>query len=318
MQTLVAVAQLHQIAAPLSLATGFFDGVHLGHQAVLRAANETARRIGGQAWALTFDQHPLAILQPGRQPPLLSPLPLRLELLAKSGIDGCLLLPFTRELAAMEPQDFIEWLTGPTRTIAAIHCGTNWHFGAYARGNPALLSRLGDQFGFTTTALPALQYRDTPISSTRIRRAIQSGDVAEAACMLGRHYYIRESVVHGRGVGRTIGMATANLHPSAEVLPAIGVYAVQTRIGNHFVPGVASLGWRPTFADARPDAPVLEIHLLDFEGDLYGATLDVAFVARLRDEIKFPDAAALVAQVRDDIRAARTLLSTPVPFTSPL
>ncbi|NLF22355.1 MAG: riboflavin biosynthesis protein RibF [Lentisphaerae bacterium] len=307
MQTFVSPDHLHALPGPLVLAAGFFDGVHLGHRAVLDGAIAHARQLGGQAWALTFDQHPLTILAPGRQPPLLTPLSMRLELLAQTGIDGCLMLPFTRELAACQPRDFVRLLCGPQRTVAAIRCGENWRFGAGGGGDPALLAELGRQHGFEAVTVPPLHHDGAPISSTRIRRAIQAGDVAEAASMLGRPYSVRETVVRGRGVGRTIGMATANLHPAAEVLPGIGVYAVRTWVGDRRVDGVAGLGWRPTFADARPDAPELEIHLLDFEGDLYGATLDVAFIARLRDEIKFPDAAALMEQVREDIRQARQL-----------
>lgn len=307
MQTFISPDHLHALPGPLVLAAGFFDGVHLGHRAVLEGAIAHARQLGGQAWALTFDQHPLSVLAPGRQPPLLTPLSMRLELLAQTGIDGCLMLPFTRELADCPPRDFVRLLCGRQRAVVAIRCGENWRFGAGGAGDPALLAELGQRYGFAVVAVPPLHHGSEPISSTRIRRIIQAGDVAEAAIMLGRPYSVRETVVRGRGVGRTIGMATANLHPAAEVLPSVGVYVVRTWVGNRPVDGVAGLGWRPTFADARPDAPVLEIHLLDFEGDLYGATLDVAFIARLRDEIKFPDAAALMEQVRLDIRQARQI-----------
>ena len=308
MHTIIALEQFHRLPGPLVLAVGFFDGVHLGHRGVIDGAVDRARALGGQAWALTFDQHPCSILAPERQPPLLTPLPSRLELLAQAGLDGCLLLPFTRELAAQSPADFINLLCGCRRTIVEIHCGDNWHFGAKGAGNPDILAELGRLHGFDVVAVQAIQFRGEPISSTRIRKTIQAGNVEEAACMLGRPYAIRETVVRGRGFGRTIGMATANLHPAAEVMPKVGVYAVRTWIGDRPVDGVAGLGWRPTFADARPDAPVLEIHLLDFEGNLYGATLDVAFLAHLRDEIKYPNAEALMDQVRQDIAQTRRLL----------
>ena len=309
MHTLVQPERFHALPGPLVLAAGFFDGIHRGHRRVLDGAVARARELQGAAWALTFDQHPLAVLDPARQPPLLTPLPSRLERLAETGIDGCLLLPFTRELASRTPEAFVDLLCGGRRAIAEIRCGDNWTFGARGAGTPALLARLGAQHGFAVIVVPAEPYKGRPISSTRIRKAIQSGAIDDATRMLGRPYTIRETVVRGRGVGRAIGMATANLHPSAEVLPKNGVYVVRTWIGDRPVDGVAGLGWRPTFADARPDAPVLEIHLLDFDGDLYGATLDVAFLARLRDEIRFPDAAALMAQVRDDIVRARRLLA---------
>ena len=309
MHTLVHPERFHEIPGPLVLAAGFFDGVHRGHRSVLDDAVSRARGLGGTAWALTFDQHPLSILDPARRPPLLTPMQSRLLRLAESGMDGCLMLPFTRELASLPPGAFVELLCGGKRAIAEIRCGDNWRFGAGGTGTPALLAQLGRQHGFEVVVVPAVSYKGLPISSTRIRQAIQSGDIADANEMLGRPYSISETVVRGRALGRTIGMATANLHPSAEVMPKIGVYVVRVWIGNRPVNGVAGLGWRPTFADARPDSPVLEIHLLDFEGDLYGATLEVAFLARLRDEIRFPNAEALVARVRDDIARARQLLA---------
>lgn len=309
MHTLFDAETFRAQPGPLILAAGFFDGVHGGHRQVLEGALARARAIGGQAWALTFDQHPLAVLAPQRRPPLLTPLQMRIEQLATTGLDGCLMLPFTRDLAALDPPAFVRLLCGTRGAIREIRCGANWRFGARAAGTPEGLAAMGREQGFEVVITPPRLYRGHPISSTRIRKAIQEGRVEEAAAMLGRDYAIRETVVRGRGLGRLLGMATANVHPGAEVLPAIGVYAVRTAIGDRLVDGVASLGWRPTFADARPDVPLLEIHLLDFAGDLYGATLDTAFVARLRDEITFPSAAALMEQVQRDITNARAILA---------
>lgn len=309
MRTLIQPKRFRALCGPIVLAAGFFDGVHLGHCRVLAGAVREARRIGGHAWALTFDQHPLAVLAPSLRPPLLTPLEVRLERLAATGIDGCLMLPFTRELASLSPEAFLAVLCGRTGRIVTMRCGANWRFGAQAAGDVAELTRLGRKLGFRVLVAPAAMKGGRPISSTRIRDAIQRGRIGDAAAMLGRPYSIREVVVRGRGVGRTLGMATANLHPSAEVLPPVGVYAVRTWIGDRPVNGVASLGFRPTFADARPAAPILEAHLLDFEGDLYGATLDIAFIARLRNERKYPSPEALMVQVRRDIAAARRIFS---------
>lgn len=309
MHTLIQPELFRALPGPLVLAAGFFDGVHLGHLRVLEGSVARAREIGGAAWALTFDQHPRVVLSPARRPPLLTPLQERLERLAATGIDGCLMLSFTPALAALEPADFVALLCGQRRAIAEFRCGGNWRFGVRAAGTPALLAELGRRHGFVVTVVPPAIHNGHAISSTRIRKTIQEGKVEEARAMLGRDYSIRETVARGRGVGRTIGMATANLHPGAEVLPAVGVYAVRTWLGDRPLLGVAGLGWRPTFSDARPSSPVLEIHLLDFDGDIYGATIEVAFVARLRDEIKFPNAAALLAQVRADIERARQIFS---------
>ena len=307
MRTLIQPERFRALRGPIVLAAGIFDGVHVGHRLVLDGAVREARRRSGQAWALTFDQHPLSVLAPERQPPLLTPLEVRLERLASAGLDGCLVLPFTRELAALTPEDFVAHLCGRGRRVVNIRCGANWRFGANAAGDAAELARLGRQQGFIVTVVRAARYVGRPVSSTRIREAIQRGNLAAATAMLGHPYSIRETVIRGRGVGRQLGMATANVHPASEVLPPLGVYAVRTWIGDRPVNGVASLGFRPTFPDARPDTPLLETHFLDFEGDLYGATLDIAFISRLRDERKYPTVAALMAQVRRDIGAARKI-----------
>jgi len=317
MRTLLHPERFRALRGPIVLAAGFFDGVHVGHRLVLESAVREARRRGGRAWALTFDQHPLSILAPKRRPPLLTPLEVRLERLADTGMDGCLVLPFTRMLAALTPATFVALLCGRAHHVVNIRCGANWRFGSGASGDVAELSRLGREHGFHVTVVRAARYHGRPVSSTRIREAIQRGRLADATAMLGRPYSIRETVVRGRGIGRTLGMATANVHPSAEVLPPIGVYAVRTWIGDRPMEGVASLGFRPTFAGARPKTPILETHVLDFDGDLYGATLDIAFIARLREERKYPSSAALMAQIRRDIAAARRIFSAPTACRNP-
>jgi riboflavin kinase/FMN adenylyltransferase len=307
MHTLIQPDVFRGLAAPVVLAAGFFDGVHLGHRRVLDAAIAQARAAGGQAWALTFDQHPLAVLDPQRRPPLLTPIEHRLDLLAAAGIDGCLMIPFTRELASCTPADFIARITdGPGHPVSAVCCGANWRFGRRAAGTPDWLRA----HGIDVTIVPAAHHADQTISSTRIREAIQTGDLTAAAAMLGRPYAICETVRHGRGVARTLGMATANIHPEAEVLPPVGVYAVRSAIGDRPVEGVANLGFRPTFPEARTASPILEVHLFDFAGDLYSARIDIAFIARIRDERAFPSPAALAAQIRADCEAARAACKT--------
>lgn len=307
MHTLIHADTFRQIPSPVVLAAGFFDGVHIGHQRVLEAAVAQARNAGGQAWALTFDQHPLAVLDPERRPPMLTTIGHRLDLMATVGIDGCLMLPFTPYLAALPPEAFLARITnGPGQPVSAVCCGDNWRFGNRAAGSPAWLRKHG---GLTVTVVPPALYESEPVSSTRIRKAIQAGDLATAATMLGRPYAVYETVRRGRGIARTLGMATANFHPDAEVMPPVGVYAVRSAIGDRAVDGVASLGFRPTFADARPVQPVLEVHFFDFDGDLYGASLEIAFIARIRDERLFESPAALAQQVQKDIADARASLS---------
>lgn len=311
MQILVKLERFHALPAPLVLAAGFFDGVHRGHQAVLEGAVRHAREIGGQAWALTFDQHPRSVLDPEHAPPLITPLPMRLERLQSAGLDGTFLLHFQPELAALPPAEFIRRLSGESRAIAEIRCGENWRFGARAAGTPGLLAELGRDLGFGVVVVPAVDAAGEPISSTRIRHAVLEGRLEDATAMLGRPHTIRETVVHGRQLARSFGVATANFSPNADLLPPVGVYAVSTSIGGRKFNGIGSLGWRPTFKDARPDKPVLEVHLFDFDGNLYGATLDIAFHTRIRDERRFPTPEALFAQIRRDIGSAKSYFAKP-------
>lgn len=288
------------------MAAGFFDGVHAGHQRVLKNAVEKARRINGQAWALTFDKHPKSLLAPDNAPDLITQLPMRLEYLAAEGLDGTLLLEFTTELASLSPESFVKWVCSDCNVVE-IHCGENWRFGARAAGTPQELELLGKKYGFTVSVAESAFYEDQPISSTRIRKAIAAGDLVGANAMLCRPYTIRETVVKGRQVARKYGIATANFTPNADLMPPVGVYAVETSIGDRRLLGLGSLGFRPTFEDARPDKPVLEVHFLDFSGDLYGATLDISFLSFIRHERKFTSGDELFAQVRRDIEAVKSM-----------
>jgi riboflavin kinase/FMN adenylyltransferase len=285
------------------LAAGFFDGVHKGHQLVLASALERAREAGGQAWVLTFDRHPLAVLAPAKCPPLLSTLEERLALLERSGVDGALVMAFTRQLAVQEPETFVRRLCGGG--LCEIRCGRNWRFGRRASGDPGLLAEYGRTCGFRVVIVPYAEYQGMEISSTRIRYAVREGRLDDAAAMLGRPYAVRGAVIHGRGVGQRLSVATANLQPSADVLPPNGVYAVRVRVDGRDCNGVSNLGVHPTFAEPAPDRAVLETHLLDFDGDLYGKTIEVAFLARLRDERAFESSEALTRQIAEDIRQAK-------------
>lgn len=297
------------IGKPVVLAAGFFDGVHIGHQAVIDGAVREARASGAEAWALTFDRHPREIFDPAHAPRLITPTSKRLDLISGRGIDGAYLVHFDSAVAAQRPGDFIRELLGVFPCLRSIRSGANWRFGAGASGSPAFLAALGAELGFTAGIEPDAMFRDEPISSTRIRKAISTGDLASATAMLGRPYAISGEVLPGRQVGSANGVATANFLPPPEwLLPPLGVYAVTSRIDGGVVKGVADLGWRPTFADARPETPVLEVHYLDFNGDLYGKTLEVSFIARLRDEKTFSSSAALFEQIHRDIASARNVL----------
>ncbi|MBQ7721342.1 MAG: riboflavin biosynthesis protein RibF [Kiritimatiellae bacterium] len=308
---MLSVSSLGDLLArkgPLFLAAGFFDGVHVGHVRILSAAVENAHKAGGEAWVLTFDRHPRAILSPSSAPRLLSSTSLRLELMAETGVDGACVLPFTEALAGTPPDDFAKALLSGG-AVAEVHCGENWRFGACAAGTPASMDRVARAYGARVAVEPSVIHDGAPVSSSRIRTAVADGDLASARAMLGRGHIVRAEVVHGRGEARRLGLPTANLDTSCCVLPPAGSYAVRVGIpGAGTYLGVGGVGFRPTFPGARPDEPQLEVHVLDFDGDLYGKTLDVAFVCKIRDEMRFPSGEALFAQIRQDIEAARAIL----------
>ena len=291
---------------PIVLAAGFFDGVHLGHRRVFEETVRRARDLGGHPWALTFDRHPRAVLDPLHAPPLITPLPVRLELIGKSGLEGTCLRTFTTDFAAISADAFAHSLFS-SRKIAEVHCGANWRFGAGARGTPELLAAVGCEHGARVVVAEPVAYAGEPVSSTRIRAAVRDGRLADAEAMLGRPHFVRETVVHGRELARTQGFPTANFAPVSDLLPPIGVYAVETMVDGRRLGGVGSLGFRPTFPGARPDRPVLEVHLLGYSGDLYGRQLDIAFLERLRDERAFPNVEALFAQIERDAAEAKSV-----------
>jgi len=307
MKTLNDLRQLQRVRRPLVLAAGFFDGVHRGHARVVQRAVARARRLNGNAWVLTFDTHPLKVLAPARAPRLLTCTPHKLRLLAALGVHGCLVLRFTRRLARQEPERFVERLCAAAPTLAAILVGGNWRFGRAGRGDAALLKRIGRARGFAVEVVRPVRRRQRPVSSTRVRQAVQRGQLGEAAAMLGRPFSIMATVTRGRRVGRTLGFPTANLLPHNEVMPPPGVYAVRARVGTRMHDGVLNFGYRPTFADA-PGRPILELHLLNFRGNLYGRLLEVFFVRRLRAERRFNTLRGLQQRIAADTQAARRAL----------
>lgn len=302
MRVLRQLDDLRATPGPLVLAAGYFDGLHRGHQAVIATAQAAARATGAQAWALTLDPHPLKILRPDRAPRLLTDLAHRLRLLEGLGLDGCLVLPFTRELADLEPATFIARLLAAAPGLQRMVVGPNWTFGHRARGTPAVLRELAAGHGFAVTVAEPVLSAGEPISSTRIRTAVQAGHLDQAADWLGRPFTVRGPVVPGRQVGRTYGFPTANVDAGGEVRPPPGIYAVTVQAEHWTAGGAAYLG---------PRAPgVVEVHVLDRHDDLYGQTLEIAFRHRLRAHQDFAQPVDLVAQIARDVAAARTWLAT--------
>jgi riboflavin kinase/FMN adenylyltransferase len=292
--------------AHAAVTVGNFDGVHRGHQALVEAVVRAARAGGGTAVALTFDPHPSRVLSPDRAPASLMTLEQKAEVLASLGIDRVAALPFNPQTAAEAPGEFARAVLRGALGAEAVVVGTNFRFGRGRAGDLPLLRGLGEALGFRVDGVPPVAHEGAPISSTRIREALSRGAVAAAAEMLGRPYFVDGVVGRGEGRGRTLGIPTANLEPVNEMLPARGVYAGTVRVpGGEVRPAVVNIGRRPTFGGTRT---LLEAHLLDFEGDLYGRTLRLAFRERLREERTFPGPQALVAQIHDDVARARALL----------
>jgi riboflavin kinase/FMN adenylyltransferase len=293
---------------PTAVAIGNFDGLHRAHRALLAQALAAARAFEGEAVALTFDPHPTRVLAPERASPLLVGLDRKLELLATTGIDAAVVQRFDLGFASQSPEEFVEQVVLGLRA-REVFVGHDFRFGRNREGTAALLAALGPRYGYNAHTLEAVTDDGVPISSSGVRRALAAGDLTMAARLLGRPFDLDGLVIKGFQRGRTLGFPTANLATPTEALPADGVYAVRARVldvpgeGTH--PAVANLGSRPTLRAGRS----LEVHLLDGGGDLYGRTLRVEFVARLRDERRFDGLDALKAQIALDVQAARAALS---------
>jgi riboflavin kinase/FMN adenylyltransferase len=289
------------------LTLGNFDGVHRGHQAILRRAVAEARARGGRAVALTFHPHPVAILAPARAPALIQSLRDRLATLAELGVDVAVVQRFTRGFAALEPEDFVTRFLVPSLAIAHVVVGYNVTFGHGRSGTAETLRQLGARHGFGVEAVGPVAIDGGAVSSSGVRRAVGAGDMARAAALLGRPLRLRGRVIAGERRGRTLGFPTANLHlrPSL-LLPPDGVYAVRALVDGVAVPAVLNIGVGPTFGERRRTA---EAHLLDWEGDLYGRWLEVAFVARLRPERRFAGPEALREAIARDVADARAALA---------
>ncbi|HEU5321091.1 MAG TPA: bifunctional riboflavin kinase/FAD synthetase, partial [Methylomirabilota bacterium] len=280
------------------VALGVFDGVHLGHRAILGAAVARARQAGLAALACTFDPHPAEVLQPDRAPARLTTVDERLALIAQTGIEATVVVEFSVEIAAIEAEAFVKDVLVGCLAAREVVVGFDHRFGRGARGDAHLLEALGERLGFVAHVVPPLMVGDVPVSSTEIRAALQRGDLTLAGRYLGRPYTIRGRVVAGAGRGRTLGFPTANLRPERPVIVPPGVYGCRAAVRGARHPAVVNIGVRPTFGEGEL---AVEAHLLDFTGDLYGETLVLELVARIREERRFPSLEALRRQIARDI-----------------
>jgi riboflavin kinase/FMN adenylyltransferase len=306
METLRFIPELSKLRGPIFLAIGVFDGVHLGHRAVISTSAEHARGANGTPVVVTFDPHPEKILRPQKAPHLLTATPHKTALIRTLGVRHLLIITFNQQFAATEPEDFVRQLVRHSKPLREICVGHEWSFGKNRRGNLELLKKLGAPFDFNVVGIPPVTVGGEIASSTTIRRAIEAGDLKKAATMLGREYTILGTVVHGDDLGKKIGFPTANLSAHSEQFPPNGVYFAEATLDGVVHPGVVNLGYRPTVSGGRVDR-ILEVYLLDFDRDIYGKDLELRFVRYLRAEKKFESVDTLVRQIGRDVKKAREL-----------
>ncbi len=304
MQLIHTANELTAGSRKVCLAIGFFDGVHLGHQQIIRQTITDARKHGAFALVITFDQHPNAIVAPARVPPLIYSLPQKLRTIESLGPDATLLIHFDKAFSQKTGEAFIRELAAAWSGIQSICVGANFTFGHKRGGNVELLKKLGAELKFSVHGMAAVSLDGRTVSSTRIREAIRAGDLDAASQMLGRAYSIAGRVMEGDKLGHKLGFPTANLDPTGLALPPSGVYAIHAIARGKTYRAVLNIGTRPTLNNPNPSLRV-EAHLLDFTGDLYGEELEIVFAEKLRDEQKFPSLDELKAQIARDIERAK-------------
>jgi riboflavin kinase/FMN adenylyltransferase len=287
------------------ISIGSFDGVHIGHQAVLTHVVERARAMDVAAVAMTFDPHPVKLLRPADAPRLLTTLEQRLALIAQTGIETALVVPFTHRLARMSAADFVRDVLVDRLAVREVYIGDNFRFGADRGGDVGLLTSMGAELGFEAAAAPIVEAEGGVVSSTRVRQAVADGRVEEAVALLGRSVYIDGLVLEGKRLGRTLGFPTLNIEVENELHPSNGVYVTAVHIPSftRTFPAVTNIGVRPTVY--QNSLTTIESHLLDFTADVYQEQVRLLFLERVREERRFESTLDLMAQIRRDVGQAR-------------
>lgn len=304
MQVLHSIPELAQLRGPLFLAIGVFDGVHLGHQAVISTSARHAKEENGTPVVVTFDPHPAKVLRPDKAPRLLTATQHKIALIRDLGVAHLLVVRFDAAFAATEPAAFVQQLVQHANPLREICVGHEWSFGKNRAGNLALLQKLGAQHDFNVVGIKPVTMNGTVVSSTAIRKFVEQGEFARAAEMLGREYTILGTVKQGAQLGRKLGFPTANLSAHSEQFPPNGVYAAEAKLDGAVMRGVVNLGYRPTVSDVEPER-LLELHLFDLHRDIYGEDVEVRFTRYLRPEQKFANVDELAAQIARDVEQAR-------------
>jgi len=309
-----SVAEIPEGFGPTVAAIGNFDGVHLGHREILAAVVEGARRLGGRAVAITFQPHPEYFLRPGHAPLLLTPLDEKMRLLAQTGMDAVLVLPFDAELASLPAREFAQRILTGALDVRELHEGQNFRFGRGAEGGVAELTAWGAELGFTLRVHEAVHVRGMEVSSSAVRALVAAGDMRRARWMLGRPFAVLSTQARGRGIGTRLLVPTVNLSPYNELLPSLGVYVTRLRVNGRAFQAVTNVGNRPTFGEA---SFAVESHILDFEPvDMDERTpVELEFLLRLRGEKAWPSPEALKAQIFKDVERAKRYFRRAQPLT---
>lgn len=287
------------------LALGNFDGVHRGHRKILERVKRVASERGATPVVMTFDPHPPRVVRPDKAPPLLMTKAQKLEALVETGVQGTAIVRFTTELSQWDPEMFVRTVLVDWLHVSEVWVGANFLFGRDRAGTFTMLRTLGARYGFNAEKIDPVRYKDFVVSSTRVRRLVNEARVDEAGALLGHQYFIDGTIVHGDHRGRTIGFPTANVQTENELLPPNGVYATTATLDGLVYRSVTNVGVRPTVDDTGRVS--IETHVFGLDRDLYGATMRVGFVQRLRDERKFESLDALKAQITADCDRARVL-----------
>ncbi len=301
MEIILGIDQIKKPFLNPAVTLGNFDGVHLGHQKIFEKVKEEARKIHGESVVVTFEPHPLKILSPEQCPPLLTPFRKKMMLIEKTGVEKVLCIQFTRAFAELSPVEFVKSVLLGKVEAKKIIVGYNYRFGRGKSGDVDSLKENCALFGVDVEVVEALRVTDTIVSSSKIRELIRDGEVKKASKLLGRDYPVIGQVIEGTKRGHALGFPTANLEMAEELYPKPGVYAVSVNWHQQCFNGLANIGFNPTF-DAK--AVSLEVHILNFESEIYGEELQVYFAERIRDEIRFPSTEGLIKQIRKDIEWA--------------
>ncbi len=306
MQTYYNLESIPELARDSVLTFGVFDGLHIGHQDVLKTVRERADADNLTSVLFGFYPHPLTFLAPDKCPPVLMCLPKRVETLKQLGIDVAIFVNFNEQIASMSPWTFVNRILLELCSAKHVVVGYACQFGKDREGNAELLKSIGQESGFGVTVVPPTQLNGLPVHSTRIRQAIGRGDLGLASQLLGRTYSLRGTIVPGDGRGRQIGFPTANIEPGAQLCPPNGVYAIRAKLVNRWLDGVLNIGIRPTFDGTKFQ---VESHLFDFDEDVYDETIEIFFIEKIRNERKFSDIQTLVQQIHRDIAIAHEILA---------